>query len=307
MEADKPTNTEPAVPGDLLVQVRKLIPKRALTYGESLNVARVQAAKLRKVLGVKTTAMPLKWITRLPNLRCELVPAHQLGESISGLTTRVKDGDYLIAVNRNNSLTHQRFSLAHEVKHLLDYPYADTLHARLGYGNESLHERHIERICDYFAAHLLMPSTLVKRVWGHGFQDIEAPSRDVQGLPGRHDHPADQPGIHRGREHAVRHVLPPGRRGGAYGMTRRREKLWKQQLSTSVLHASGCAARGSLSRCAGPPSGSSTAAPPGGIEVWTETPVPAGRRRVLPGRRTSSLLCTKPAPSCGSAGGRCTA
>jgi Zn-dependent peptidase ImmA (M78 family) len=163
---------EVTVPSSLLMQLRKVVPKRALTYGESLSVARVQAARLRKALGVQGTAMPLGWVEQIPNLRLDLVPAHQLGEDVSGKTTRDREGDYVITVNKNNSHSHRRFTLSHEIKHLLDFPYADTLHSRLGQGNESLNERLVERICDHFAAYLLMPSMLVKRAWATGFQDL---------------------------------------------------------------------------------------------------------------------------------------
>jgi predicted transcriptional regulator len=168
----KTRSDEVAVPDDLLRQVRKVVPKRALTFGESINVARVQAARLRQALGVDGTAMPLGWVEQVPNLRIDLLPAHQLGEGTSGLTTRAKDGDYVIAVNKNNSHSHRRFTLAHEIKHLLDYPYAETLHERLGHGNRELRERSVERICDHFAAYLLMPSMLVKRAWTTGFQEL---------------------------------------------------------------------------------------------------------------------------------------
>lgn len=166
------TPQEITVPDDLLRQLRTVVPKRALTYGESLSVARVQAGRLRQALGVDGTAMPLGWVGQLPNVRLDLLPAHQFGEGTSGLTTRTKDGDYVIAVNRNNSHSHRRFTLAHELKHLLDYPYAETLHARLGHGNTQLRERSVERVCDHFAAYLLMPSMLVKRAWTSGFQDL---------------------------------------------------------------------------------------------------------------------------------------
>lgn len=170
---NKNGNTDKAtVPHDLLMQVRKVVPKRALTFGESISVARVQAARMRQALGVDGTAMPLGWVEQVPNVRIDLLPAYQLGEGTSGLTTRAKDGDYVIAVNRNNSHSHRRFTLAHEIKHLLDYPYAETLHERLGQGNETLRERLVERICDHFAAYLLMPSMLVKRAWTTGFQDL---------------------------------------------------------------------------------------------------------------------------------------
>ena len=56
----------------------------------------------------------------------------------------------------------------------MDYPYAQTLYARLGHGNQALRDRHIERICDHFAAHFLVPSPLLKKAWTHGLQDLSA-------------------------------------------------------------------------------------------------------------------------------------
>jgi Zn-dependent peptidase ImmA (M78 family) len=141
-----------------------------------MTIAQHQASYLRELLGITTTAMPLDWVPALPRLTVEVVPAYRLGEGISGLTTR-RDGSYLIAVNKNRSRSHRRFTLCHELKHLLDYPYARILHARLGYGDPEAQEYRIERIADHFSAHLLMPVNLVKRVWGRGLQDPHALSK----------------------------------------------------------------------------------------------------------------------------------
>ena len=163
------TNQTP-IPPQLLSHLRQLAPKRALTVSESMTVAQHQAGRLRELLGVVVPAMPLAWVPELPKLTVEVVPAYKLGEGTSGLTTR-KDGRYLIAVNRNTSRTHRRFTLAHELKHLIDYPYARILHAGLGRGDPQSQDHRIERIADHFAAHLLMPTSLVKRAWGKGLQD----------------------------------------------------------------------------------------------------------------------------------------
>src|SRR5689334_19007077 len=120
--------------------------------------------------------MPLDWVPDLPRLTVEVIPAYKLGEGTSGLTTR-KDGRYFIAINKNKSRAHRRFTLCHELKHLLDYPYARILHAGLGYGDQGAQEYRVERIADHFAAHLLMPTSLVKRTWGRGLQDPRALSR----------------------------------------------------------------------------------------------------------------------------------
>lgn len=166
----------PVPPHKLLAHVRQLAPKRALTLGESMTVAQLQAGRLRELLDITALAMPLGWVAELPRLTVEVVPAHKLGEDTSGFTTR-KDGRYFIAVNKNRPRAHRRFTLCHELKHLIDYPYAPILHAGLGHGDPETQEYRIERIADHFAAHLLMPTYLVKRAWGRGLQEPSALSQ----------------------------------------------------------------------------------------------------------------------------------
>lgn len=174
------TNPSPTpIPPQLLARVRQLSPKRALTFSESLTIAQHQASRLRELLDIPGLAMPLDWVPELPRLTVEVVPAYKLGEGTSGLTTR-RDGRYLIAVNKNRSRTHRRFTLCHELKHLIDYPYARILHSGLGRGDPDTQEYRVERIADHFAAHLLMPSNLVKRAWGNGLQDPHTLSRLFQ-------------------------------------------------------------------------------------------------------------------------------
>lgn len=164
------------IPPQLLSRLRQLAPKRALTFSESLTVAQHQATRLRELVDITAVAMPLDWVPKLPRLTVEVVPAHKFGESMSGLTTR-KDGRYLIAVNKNTSRTHRRFTLCHEFKHLIDYPYARIWHAGLRYGDPGSQDWRIERIADHFAAHMLMPSGLVKRAWSRGLQEPRILSR----------------------------------------------------------------------------------------------------------------------------------
>jgi len=134
-----------------------------------MTIAQYQAGRLRELLGITTQAMPLDWVSELPKLTVKVVPSHKMGEGTSGYTTR-EDGRYLIAVNKNRPRAHRRFTLAHELKHLIDYPYARIWHAGLGHGDSDSQNYRIERICDHFAAHLLMPTTHVKRAWGRGLQ-----------------------------------------------------------------------------------------------------------------------------------------
>jgi Zn-dependent peptidase ImmA (M78 family) len=77
---------------------------------------------------------------------------------------------WLIAVNRDDAKTRRRFTLGHEFKHIVDNPYINVLYHEDGYARQSAEER-AERMCDYFAACLLMPRPWVKRLWAQGVQD----------------------------------------------------------------------------------------------------------------------------------------
>jgi Zn-dependent peptidase ImmA (M78 family) len=160
---------EPIVPPQLLAHLRQAVPKRALTVTESLAIAVRQAWAVRELLDIKTPAMPLGWVSELSRVTLEVVPAYQLDDSTSGLTTR-QDGRYLIRINKNRPRVHRRFTLAHELKHVIDYPYARLWHAGLGYDDAQAQQYRIEKIADHFAANLLLPSMLVKRAWTLGLQ-----------------------------------------------------------------------------------------------------------------------------------------
>lgn len=193
---------EPHVPPQLLPHVRQLAPKRALTMGESLAIAQRQALAIREWLGIQTPAMPLGFVSELPRVTLEVVPAHTLDDGTSGLTTR-RDGRYLIRINKNRPRVHRRFTLAHELKHLVDYPYARIWHAGLGLGDPEAEHWRIEKVADHFAANLLMPTMFMKRAWTHGMQSPRTLSAvfevsveamrirlDALGLTGNDEQPA---------------------------------------------------------------------------------------------------------------------
>lgn len=156
------------VPIGLLARVRSLVPKRALGQREAEHLAERQADRLRSELGVLGPALREEHLTDLPWLTI----VRREGLPTSGLATKTEFG-WLVVVKGDEPLVRQRFSWAHELKHLLDdsmidqgphglYPPVD------GY---SAHER-AERICDRFAAALLMPRVLLRADWADGLQDI---------------------------------------------------------------------------------------------------------------------------------------
>ena len=154
----------------LIAELRKLAPNRPLSYGESIQVARLQAAKLRALLGIDTPEINLMWLIQQAVVPVRFVPSHELNED-SGLTTDLIDGQLQIFINEAEPAIRQRFSVLHELKHVLDFPHAKTLHGRLSSGDAALKGNMIEWIANDFAAHVLMPTPLVKRVW-HKTQDV---------------------------------------------------------------------------------------------------------------------------------------
>src|SRR5690242_9437687 len=112
------TNKVREIPADLLLHARSPVPKRPMYYSEALTAAKIQALRLRKLLGITAPSADLTWILRLPNMQVSALPAHEIRDitkgDASGFTKRLKNGDYLIGINRGRSHAHRRFTLAHE-------------------------------------------------------------------------------------------------------------------------------------------------------------------------------------------------
>jgi len=166
------TNETTGGMNQIIAQLRALSPKRPHTYGMLLQVTRLQASKLRQL---RTTSdeldINLAWLLNQRAVPVNRVPSYQIGGE-SGLTTDAISGRLEIYVNANEPLVRQRFTLLHEFKHVLDFEDADLLHSQLGSGNEKRRAVQIERLANEFAAHVLMPTMLVKRAW-FAVQDID--------------------------------------------------------------------------------------------------------------------------------------
>src|SRR5262249_31781138 len=80
---------------------------------------------------------------------------------VSGLASWA-GGTWEIVLNAGEPYGRQRFSLAHEFKHVIDHTTGHYL-----YGWTSSDEK-AERLADYFAACALMPKRHVKRLFGEG-------------------------------------------------------------------------------------------------------------------------------------------
>lgn len=156
----------------LVREVRAIVPVRPLGLSEAYSIAERQATMTLERLGIRQPGESLGWVTELPRVEVKLMPRYQMNV-LSGVT-HYSRGRYLILVNKNDAHARRRWTVAHEFKHLLDYTKSKAMYQQLGYGDETRREQCIERICDHFAASLLMPRMWVKRAYGNRIQDITA-------------------------------------------------------------------------------------------------------------------------------------
>jgi Zn-dependent peptidase ImmA (M78 family) len=156
----------------VLTALRKLAPTRGLTIGEAMRLAELQAGRLLMLSGISAPPVPERIITSLPRIqvtRCSPL-------SVSG-SAQWSAGQWVITLNGAEPWTRQRFSLAHEFKHVIDHPFISWLYPSLpGFATP---ER-TEQICDYFAACLLMPRPWLKQQYYSGEKNLRALARRFQ-------------------------------------------------------------------------------------------------------------------------------
>lgn len=147
-------------------QLRALTPNYPLADYQARSIAERQATKLLELFDIRAAPVDVSLIAELPRLEVVVRSTAELG-GLSGFSEWHK-GRWQIGVNRDDSITRRRFTLAHEFKHVLDHPFIRVLYAdRYGRTNEA----RVEALCDYFAACLLMPRPWVKRAWTTLTQD----------------------------------------------------------------------------------------------------------------------------------------
>jgi predicted transcriptional regulator len=148
-----------------LASLRMVMPRRALTFCEALQLAELQANRLLELEEQSDFPTPEDLITAQPRLQVT-----RSADLPGSGRTRWRQGRWHIELNATEPYLRQRFTLAHEYKHVLDAPFD-----RLIYGGFDAEERDVlvEQVSDYFAACLLMPKRLVKRLWGQGFRTAE--------------------------------------------------------------------------------------------------------------------------------------
>lgn len=141
----------------VVAELRAVCPHRPLTLGEGLRVAELQANRLLKAADVREPAVPEAVVTDLPRVTVERIARIPVSGSV-----RWSKGLWVIALNRLEPAVRQRFSLAHELKHVLDAPFGELLYP--SWRGLSADER-AEQVANHFAACLLMPKAWVRRAY----------------------------------------------------------------------------------------------------------------------------------------------
>jgi Zn-dependent peptidase ImmA (M78 family) len=155
----------------IISRLRSMIPTRPLTFREAQIIAERQAAALLEAWGLTGTddlRVPDEAITEIPRIDVQ----YRSGMEQSGSSTW-DSGAWRITINADEWRCRQRFTLAHELKHVIDSPVEDLIYSALPNrtpAERQARSRHIEGLCDHFAACLLMPRVSVKRAWGNGLQ-----------------------------------------------------------------------------------------------------------------------------------------
>lgn len=148
----------------IMTTLRDKVPLRPLLRSEAMRLAEIQAQTFLTLAGISQPAVPERIVAELPKIEVtRLSPFPTSGAS------HWAAGRWLVAINGSEPITRQRFSIAHEFKHIVDHRFARLIYS--GFPDGERHEI-VEQICDYFAGCLLMPRPWVKRIYCGGLQHL---------------------------------------------------------------------------------------------------------------------------------------
>ena len=156
----------------VVTTLRDRVPLRPLLRSEHLRIAELQAQRFLAMAGITEAPVPTSIIAELPRLQVAVMRPFP----VSG-ATHWKDGKWLIVLNGREPQTRQRFSLAHEFKHILDDRFAELIFKSLPTVDR---QAFVEQVCDYFAGCLLMPRPWLKREYFSGTQSVKALARSFE-------------------------------------------------------------------------------------------------------------------------------
>lgn len=139
-----------------LHDLRALVPNQHVSHIEALRITERQASALRRALGAHDDYFDVDIVGHIPRISVQHVndlPAK--GASFWG------HGTWHIHVRTQESTMERRFTVLHELKHVLDHPTQHLIYderALVSYGEREL-------IADYFARCVLMPANRLRRLF----------------------------------------------------------------------------------------------------------------------------------------------
>lgn len=154
---------------DVVPALRAMVPARAISWSEAHLLAERQASALLDMLHVAEPPVPQFVISSLPGI----VVDWRKDWPTSGMSVKGAQ-NWHIVLRASEPRQRQRFTLAHEFKHILDDLVIEKLSKHLL--PEERHER-AERLCNYFAACLLMPRPWIEHDFGWGLQKVRPLAR----------------------------------------------------------------------------------------------------------------------------------
>jgi Zn-dependent peptidase ImmA (M78 family) len=160
----------------LLYELRRLAPARPLTAIEAYSVAERQATLLLQLSNVTEAPVPSQVVSGLPFIKV----AVRMPMASSGASKWIKPR-WVVLLNGLEPPARQRFSLAHELKHVIDHKTSNGLWRP--WAENPIARRRIEQLCDYFAGCLLMPRPWVKAAYCGGTQDVVELAKRFQVSP----------------------------------------------------------------------------------------------------------------------------
>jgi len=156
-----------------VAECRLLCPQRPLAPWEARSIAERQAHRFHALMRITEPPFPEQAIEYLPRVHVRYLKARTLSGAI-----RWRGGRWQIIVNRDATWGRMRYSLCHELKHLVDHSLRHAIYTDSRFGSA---EASAERAADYFAACLLMPKAWMRRCYyDEGFRDPRVLARQFK-------------------------------------------------------------------------------------------------------------------------------
>lgn len=160
-ELDQPSQEQEDGLAELLGRLRSIATESPdERKGAGLRIAEDQGHELSRLLNPSSGILPTALLERIPRIKIVTAPALPVAGSAHWDGT-----SWVVTLNGSQSRRRQRWTLLHELKHVVDHPYREQLYGSLGDAHAF---ETAERCADLFAACALMPAWAVKQAWASG-------------------------------------------------------------------------------------------------------------------------------------------